>query len=367
MTREIAFKNLPFVPESKQVIYVESSYHERLNKFIRAHYHWLRKTFLKQGYEFCYLPILSKEAVNYNAPYLTDKECRAIVEKSPSLSDFVLGGEIIEPSLVFALSIPVADDEDNTVLQSVAIEPKWYVLTKHIFIRLVREIKRVEQSQIRHYREIERAKQAQISQKSEIEDNKEQPRFSLAPRNSSIRFSITEPDDADSKFDYESLKLIDEIRIRIRALRNKGVNTLFLHDIIDNEEHISRLRITKDYRIYLIDYNNMEIKLPVLTKAVFLLFLHHSEGIRFKELPDYYPELLQIYLSLKPIGGRKRQEQSIRDITNPLNNSINEKCSRIREAFIKNFDDRLAQNYYVTGKRGEPKRIALDKSKIIWE
>ena len=41
-------------------------------------------------------------------------------------------------------------------------------------------------------------------------------------------------DDADYKFDYESLRLINEIRMRIKALRNKGVNTLFLNDIIDN-------------------------------------------------------------------------------------------------------------------------------------
>ena len=65
--------------------------------------------------------------------------------------------------------------------------------------------------------------------------------------------------------------------------------------------------------------------------------------------------------------GRLLLEQSIRDVTDPCNNSINEKCARIREAFVQNFDDRLAQNYYVTGKRGEPKRITLDKSMIIWE
>ena len=130
---------------------------------------------------------------------------------------------------------------------------------------------------------------------------------------------------------------------------------------------MSRLRITKDYRIFLVDYQNMEIKLPVLPKAVFLLFLQHPEGIRFKELTDYYSELLQIYLKMNPIGGRRKQEQSIRDVTDPCNNSINEKCARIREAFVANFDDRLAKNYYITGKRGEPKRITLDKSMIIWE
>lgn len=142
---------------------------------------------------------------------------------------------------------------------------------------------------------------------------------------------------------------------------------MFLHNLIDEGEHLSRLRITKDYRILLVDYNNLEIKLSVLPKAVFFLFLRHPEGIRFKELSDYYSELLQIYLKMNPNGGRVKQEQSIRDITDPCNNSINEKCARIREAFVSNFDDRLAKNYYVTGKRGEVKRIMLDESMIIWE
>ena len=358
MAGELSFKNLPFVPESRQVIYVESSYHNKLNKFIHDHYQWLRKTFSRFGYEFCYLPILSKEVVSYNAPYLTEEECNAMIGDILSLNKYAIDGESIEPSLVFSLDIPVEDAKGNTVLQSEAIETKWYGPTKHTFTQLAKEIKQVAQAQYQHYREIEEKKNRKEPEK---------PKFSKVSSGSGIRFSKAEPDDADYKFDYESLALIDEIRVRIRALRNKGVNTLFLHNIIDKEEQLSRLLITKDYRIFLVDYNNMEIKLPVLPKAVFLLFLHHPEGIRFKELTDYYSELLKIYIALNPIGGRMRQERSIQDITDPCNNSINEKCARIREAFVRNFDERLAQNYYVTGKRGEPKRITLDKSMIIWE
>ena len=358
MAKELTFKNLPFVPESRQVIYVESSYHKKLNKFICNHYEWLRETFGRFGYDFCYLPMLSEEVISYNAPYLTEEECHAKIADITSLDKYAIDDKAIEPSLVFSLDIPVEDAKGNTVLQAVAIKTKWLVPTKDTFTRLAKEIRDVEQAQYRHYREIEEKKKGKES---------EQPRFSVGPHDSGVSGRIVDSDDADYKFDYESMKLIDEIRTRIKALQNKGVNTLILHNIIDKEERLSRLRITKDYRIFLVDYNNMEIKLPVLPKAVFLLFLHHPEGIRFKELIDYYPELLKIYLTLNPTGGRMRQEQSIRDITDPRNNSINEKCARIREAFVRNFDDRLAKNYYVTGKRGEHKRITLDKSMIIWE
>ena len=102
-------------------------------------------------------------------------------------------------------------------------------------------------------------------------------------------------------------------------------------------------------------------------KAVYLLFLNHPDGIVFKELTDYREELLDIYKKLKPLGLNKRTIQSIEDLTNPLLNSINEKCARIRSAFIKEFDESLAKNYFVTGERGEAKKITLPRDLVIWE
>jgi hypothetical protein len=104
-----------------------------------------------------------------------------------------------------------------------------------------------------------------------------------------------------------------------------------------------------------------------LVKAVYILFLNHPEGIVFKELTDYREELLDIYKQLKPLGLNQRTIQSIEDVTNPLLNSINEKCARIRSSFIKEFVEGLARNYFVTGERGEAKKITLPRDLIVWE
>lgn len=48
-------------------------------------------------------------------------------------------------------------------------------------------------------------------------------------------------------------------------------------------------------------------------------------------------------------------------------NSINEKCARIRGAFVGEFDDYMAKYYYIDGKRGEVKKIALPRDLVIWE
>ena len=103
-----------------------------------------------------------------------------------------------------------------------------------------------------------------------------------------------------------------------------------------------------------------------LVKAVYFLFLRHPEGIVFKNLPDYREELLMIY---KKLTGRVSDEdvlRSVEDVTNPCKNSINEKCARIREAFIREFDDRIARYYYVTGERATAKRIVLSHDNVKW-
>ena len=171
--------------------------------------------------------------------------------------------------------------------------------------------------------------------------------------------------DEDQKF--VSLTLLEDMDVRVQKLRAKGLNEWTFRSLFKTKAQLSRLVITKDYRILLPDYNDIEVKMEPLVKAVFFLFLNHPEGIIFKELADYREELLNIYKKLKPMGLNKRTIQSIEDVTNPLFNSINEKCARIRSAFVKEFDEGLAKNYYITGERGEAKKIALPRNMVIWE
>ena len=167
--------------------------------------------------------------------------------------------------------------------------------------------------------------------------------------------------------EFVSLTLLEDMDVRVQKLRNKGLNEWTFRGLFKTKAQLSRLIITKDYRILLPDYNDIEVKMEPLVKAVYLLFLKHPEGILFKGLTDYREELLDIYKKLKPMGLNKRTIQSIEDVTNPLLNSINEKCARIRSAFVKEFDESLAKNYFVTGERGEAKKIALPRDLVNWE
>ena len=104
-----------------------------------------------------------------------------------------------------------------------------------------------------------------------------------------------------------------------------------------------------------------------LPKAVYLLFLKHPEGILFKNLPDYRRELETIYYALTHRLDDEKIKESILRVTDPTDNSINEKCSRIREAFLSHFTEELAKNYYITGYKFSPKRVTLPRELITFE
>ena len=108
-------------------------------------------------------------------------------------------------------------------------------------------------------------------------------------------------------------------------------------------------------------------KWATLPKAVFFLFLRHPEGIVFKDLPDYQKELSNIYLELSGRNNITKLKESVRDATDPTQNSINEKCARIREAFLQHIDESIARNYFVTGERGLAKKIILPRDLVEWE
>ena len=176
-----------------------------------------------------------------------------------------------------------------------------------------------------------------------------------------------EPLEVDYDFEAERQRVMDEIRERLERLRELGVDELLLRKLFEREDTLSRLVITRDYRILLPDYHNMEIEMSPLPKAVFLLFLRHEEGIMFKFLPDYEKELRDIYMRLTDRVQSNVIEKSIQAICDPTQNAINEKCARIREAFIAKFDEHLAMNYFITGVRGSAKRISLQRNLVVWE
>ena len=147
-------------------------------------------------------------------------------------------------------------------------------------------------------------------------------------------------------------------------LRSIGVSVLEELRIEAAKSRLSRLLITKDYRIILVDFNNKEVEMTPVHKAVYLLFLNHPEGIEFKKLRDYRNELLGYYMATARLMDKQTIIESVDMLVNPLNNSINEKCSRIKSIFLSMMDQYTA-NYYIIS--GHTQKHIAGSSKIWYE
>ena len=335
--------NLPFTPDVHDVIYVENEYAPAINGYIQEHYEEIQQQFLSKKASFIYLAKLCgqevpKEVLHYMFPFLQQKSSFANGDLTiETLNSHILSGSIEGPALIHFVRME-AENPNNYYYT-------YRPLVADASIPLSEQFERYLKHLTFSYRGGSGTSFNALS-KPKNEDDVADHYFNNGSDN--ILFADKSIDD-----------LTIEIQQRIIELRKRGVQLYLLNELVEEQPTLSRLVITKDFRIILPDYNNMEITMMPLPKAVYLLFLKHPEGISFKQLRNYYTELLDIYKQISNRIIESNIESSIRDLTDPTKNSINEKCARIREAFLKQFDNAYAQHYYITGKRSEPKKITL--------
>ena len=178
----------------------------------------------------------------------------------------------------------------------------------------------------------------------------------------------------------EQQKTAEEVMQELRALADRlvaagrkdlllkaiGVPLLEELRIEAAKSRLSRLVITKDYRFVLADYQ-MEVELQPVHKAVYLLFLNHPEGIEFKRLSNYREELLGYYLATARWMDKEKAEESVDHLVDPLDNAINEKCSRIKKAFLELMDEYRASYYLISShtQKHIAGRIWYERLKVI--
>ena len=131
---------------------------------------------------------------------------------------------------------------------------------------------------------------------------------------------------------------------------------------------LSRLVITEDYRFILADYHK-EVELQPVHKAVYLLFLAHPEGIEFKHLADYREELTRYYMATAKLMDKEKIIEGVDHLVNPLDNAINEKCSRIKKVFLELMDEYTASYYIISSHTQKhiagSSRIWYERLKVI--
>lgn len=351
----VNFRNFPY-GSFADAIYIENEYHEGFNRYLQKKGgRWFRKRFHKYDFGFkdiYYIPYHSKklkrrEIILYKFPFLPHDELRKVPDvKTTDLLNFLEDPDdarFLKPGFLF-----FKEEKDNGIS----------VYEYYPLIGLNNKALSYKEQIV----EIFKAHKGK-------DDDYRNERDSEGIGHSGLYCLGHEKNEdyADNMFDEVTLAKLASFKKQVYELQQCGIPLALLENILHQNDKLSKLVITKKNEIILPDYNNMVIKMEPLVKAIFFLFLKHPEGIIFKHLPDYRQELIDIYRNLRPYGLNKRSLQSIEDVTNPFLNSINEKCARIRAAFVNKFDTHLANNYFITGERGEAKKIALPRDLVVWE
>ena len=148
----------------------------------------------------------------------------------------------------------------------------------------------------------------------------------------------------------EIKRLVGQLQAEGRSdLLLKAIGVPLLEELRSEaaKSKLSRLVITEDYRFVLVDYNK-EVELQPVHKAVYLLFLAHPEGIEFKRLAEYREELTRYYMATAKMMDKEKIIESVDHLINPLDNAINEKCSRIKKVFLELMDEYTASYYIIS-------------------
>ena len=130
--------------------------------------------------------------------------------------------------------------------------------------------------------------------------------------------------------------------------------------VIGQNNGLSPLVVNNDLKIVLSYYNEVEVKMPAMCRAIYILFLKHPEGIALKDIADYRAELEDIYSIVMPGRNEERAKEAIDNLVDPMSNTLNEYISKIKRCFKSRIiNEELASNYIISGKRGEPYCVAL--------
>lgn len=378
MNYQLSFANLPFKPDKSQVIYVEEFYDEQANRFITDNYHGVRRLFECRGYEFIYLPMLFKDEelkrkVLYYAPYLEAK----IVEDKSLRSSYLLNflssshlGEAVKPSILFgpercgdewlfqACELPLSGVASKDIVQLLDAVSLGTLFENESCV--------TSENVLMNYQP---SSEPRSSMSIESDEKRSALKRSLFSRMvDKIQGELFEDDVEEyAPLRDEVAEILESLENNVKKLRLQGVTLSAIHEFIDKQEPLSPLVITDDLRIFLPQYNNIEIELSAQRKALYFLFLNHPEGIVLQHLEEYHKELMNYYKQTSGGVVTPRMEESIKRLETYGNNQLNVVLTRIREAFCTKFDERLARHYYITGERGQAYKIALPSELIRWE
>ena len=357
------YHDLPFYPDTGDIVYIDKRIETTNGNIVSLHHKAIDLVMQSEyGKRFWYLPTalddIPDETRRWRAPSRAHLVKDAVGISSTSLNQYLYTET--KDSISSGLLVWTPDSIDRSEAYFLPLPALDYSTAQSVIIATARQL-------LAEATEYDQEHEIMRSRWIDLDEEPDTPRKRDRPTMCAIERGVPDETPADRKFDYEVTKLLEEARKQIDALRARGVSQMVLDRLVQPQRTLSRILVTADWRIVLPYYNNMEIEMRPLVKAVYLLFLCHPEGIRFKDLPDHRNELMRIYQLVRGGELTDKARQSIVDVTDPTKNSINEKCARVREAFLAKMNDALTAQYMIDGERACAKAILLPRELVTWE
>lgn len=339
----------------KMVIYLEDSRNEVVNDFITKNYNVICRIFGQWGYTFIYAPKEMEGLARHYATEVPDVEWNAatILDMLQCHYDEPIGSALVmindvewdddQDCWMAAMKGLQLDGENETELTA-QIRGYWGILNEEY------KTHKAEESRYRYRLAEEDRKRKECSAKRGFSR-------SILSRmaNDFLEEELTEEDE----------QLLEEIQARVTKLHQRGIKQHLIEQFIKMTVPTSHLEVTADARILLTDYDK-EVQMLPIDKVVYIFYLRHPEGVSIKCLADHKEELMALYARV--LGKEKltdKQKASVELLCNPLDNSINEKLSRIRKSFCAVVHESVASHYVVQGMRGEERYIKIDEELIV--
>lgn len=334
----VSIPNLAFDTQNA-VLYVESAYDNDINSRIDREYGALCKLLKDKQREFFYLPNVIREiqskgnafhnTLSYLEPTLTDQQLQLIGDNACMMTSAAFSKEIFlnylyingfyldKPSFFFKIGNKMPSRFQNFLILEITEDP---LETLKRFYQINKNIGQLHPTGL---------------------TDKES--------NSLKRLKLKSSHDTKDEVQYTGFHkaVIDTL------LRYNGNNGL------------SRLFVAENGNIYLTDRNNMEVRMNAISKALYILFLLHEEGLQLNYLVDHKKQLYRIYRAISSYSDDTLLSQAIENLVDVTGTTLNANISRIKKAFTNLLGDE-AHLYIIQGKRCEKKYINLDRSLVTF-
>lgn len=167
----------------------------------------------------------------------------------------------------------------------------------------------------------------------------------------------------DLSYGQEAYEMLNELDRLARELIKKGVPQSRITQAVSLSPDLNELFITRDYRILLPHYGNVEIELDPKTKALYFLFLRHKEGLYRKDLYQLGDELTMIMQAITHTEDLSTPKRNAIDnlISKTKSQSFDDSCAKIKKELLKVMEDNMASYYYIYGEKNQLRGIRLPR------